>query len=426
MAQKIEPRTLQGFDDRHGPEMIVRNYVKSVWEETFQSFGYSAIETPSVEYSEILTGKYGEEEKLIYQFHDHGDRHVALRYDQTVPFARYLTQHRNLLTLPFKRYEISRVWRADAARKGRRREFYQCDIDIAGTNSMLADSEVLQVLSRGFDQLGFPEHKILLNHRKMVTGFIKSLQIPEDKEIEIYRAIDKLDKVGEEGVKTELKNRGIPENVIPQILEFISIDDNNNDVVLEKISKLIGNNELALLGLNQIKEILNLCKFAGINDENIKISPRLVRGLDYYTGAVFELVIEGFPGSLAGGGRYDGLCSRFSNEEIPAVGVAVGFEPLCSLMAERNMGPTNTAPADLFVVLFSEEMKEDVLKLAKSLRAQGSRVQIAYEPSKLGKQFQFADKLGIPKVIIYGPDEKARGVYVVKDMKTGEQVEEKL
>src|SRR3989339_513431 len=206
---KITPRTLQGFDDRHGDEMVIRNYVKDVWEKIFQKFGYSAIETPSLEYCEILTGKYGEEEKLIYHFKDHGDRQVALRYDQTVPLARYVTQHRNLIAFPFKRYEISRVWRADAARKGRRREFYQCDIDIAGTDSMMADSEILQVLYAGFMKLGFAEHKILLNHRKLVSGFIQSLNISQEQAIEVYRAIDKFDKVGQEGVKKELLDRGI-------------------------------------------------------------------------------------------------------------------------------------------------------------------------------------------------------------------------
>ncbi|OGJ45644.1 histidine--tRNA ligase [Candidatus Peregrinibacteria bacterium RIFOXYA12_FULL_33_12] len=422
----MEPRTLQGFDDRHGAEMIVRNHVKNVWEDIFQNFGYSAIETPSLEYSEILTGKYGEEEKLIYHFEDHGGRRVALRYDQTVPFARYLTQHRNLIVLPFKRYEISRVWRADAARKGRRREFYQCDIDIAGTDSMMADSEILQVLYAGFMKLGFAEHKILLNHRKLVSGFIQSLNISQEQAIEVYRAIDKFDKVGQEGVKKELLDRGIQSQFIPKILEFISLDGDNNQVMLSTLADLVKGNELGELGLSELKEIIEICAFAGIPSQNIQISPRLVRGLDYYTGAIFEVVVDGFPGSLAGGGRYDGLCGRFSNEEIHAVGVAVGFEPLCMLMTEKKMGPKNTAPADLFLVLFNNEMKKDVLHLAQNFRTKGLRVQVSYEASKLGKQFEKANKLGIPQVVILGPDEKARGVYVVKNMETGEQKEEKI
>ncbi|OGJ49351.1 histidine--tRNA ligase [Candidatus Peregrinibacteria bacterium RIFOXYB2_FULL_32_7] len=420
---KITPRTLQGFDDRHGDEMVIRNYVKDVWEKIFQKFGYSAIETPSLEYCEILTGKYGEEEKLIYHFKDHGDRQVALRYDQTVPLARYVTQHRNLIAFPFKRYEISRVWRADAARKGRRREFYQCDIDIVGTESTMADAEILQVLYEGFKILGLPEHKILLNHRKLISGFVQSLKIPENKEIEVYRAIDKFDKVGILGVEKELKDRGVPQSAIPKIIEFISASEKNNKEMIDELEKLVKGNELGEKGIRELREILEICEFAEIPKETIIISPRLVRGLDYYTDAVFEVVLEGWPGSFAGGGRYAGLCSRFSNENINATGVAVGFEPLCMLIAERKMGPENISPADVFIVLFSNEMKKDVLDLAQKLRKAGLRVQIAYEASKLGKQFQYADKLKIPKVIIMGPDEKKEGICVVKDMGSGEQKE---
>lgn len=416
---KIKARTLQGFFDYLPHEMTLRQHVADTWRTVFEKYGYGRLETPCLEYADVMKGKYGEDEKLIYEFADRGGRQVALRYDQTVPLARAIAQHQNEIQLPFKRYEIAKVWRADAARKGRKREFYQCDADILGTKDpSLADAEILFILHEGFKALDFPEHQILINNRKILNGFTRILNIPESKHIEVFRAVDKLDKVGKKGVEKELKDRGVPATAIPKILKFIEYEGKNPAEVLKHFTSMLKGDAEAGEGIAELGAVVTHLKNYGIPSANYQIAPSLVRGLDYYTGIVFEVIIPEYGRSaLAGGGRYDKLCGLFLGRDITAVGVAVGFEPICLALKEMKKGPANLSPAQVLVTIFSPEMTAESLKIACFLRENGIKTTLYYEPThKLGKQLEYADKNAVPYAIVLGPDEKKQGKVVLKDL----------
>lgn len=423
MSKKITPRTLQGFFDYLPHEMTLRQYVSDTWRQIFEKYGYGRLETPCLEYAEILSGKYGEEEKLIYNFEDRGGRKVALRYDHTVPLARAIAQHQNQIKLPFKRYEIAKVWRADAARKGRKREFYQCDVDIVGTKSTLSDAEIIFILHEGFNALDLKKHQILINNRKVLNGFIRYLNIPNDKGIEVYRSVDKFDKIGLKGVQNELQSRGVPTKAIPKILNFIKYHGQNPKAVIDHFAKMLNQDEEAQQGIEELRELVKHLKDYGVSQKNYQITPCLVRGLDYYTGIVFEVVIPEYSRtSLAGGGRYDDLCTLFLGKQIPALGVAVGFEPICLALQEMKKGPKNLAPSQVLVTIFNPELVPESLKLAHLLRENNVKTTLYYDPThKLGKQFEYADKNQIPFAIVLGPDEKKQKKVVLKDLNTGKQ-----
>ncbi|MBI2464164.1 histidine--tRNA ligase [Candidatus Peregrinibacteria bacterium] len=434
----VQPRTLQGFFDYLPEDMVIRSHVRDTWRDVFERFGYGQLETPALEYADILKGKYGEEEKLIYQFKDRGNREVALRYDQTVPLARVIAEHYSKLTFPFKRYEINRVWRADAARKGRKREFYQCDIDIVGTKSLMADVEIIAVLHEGFKALGLKDHVISINNRKIIDGFIATLKIPEEKQREVFRSIDKLDKIGKDGVLEELEKRGISKTAIPKIMNYLKIQesiglkdnlykkgtaDQEYEQDFKKILKQMEFAEKGKEGVREIEEMLHYADVYGIDRKHFKIDPSLVRGLDYYTGSIFEIRVPSFGlTSLAGGGRYDGLIGMFAGKEIPAVGVGIGFEPICMALQELDLGPKDANTTQVLVTIFSEEYVKESYEMTRFLRKHEIRTELWLDKNtKLGKQFQYADRKSIPYAIVIGPEEKTSGMVVVKNMKTGEQ-----
>lgn len=420
---KVEPRTLQGFFDYLPNQMILRQYVKDVWTKIFQKYGFGQLETPALEYADILSGKYGEEEKLIYQFKDRGDREVALRYDQTVPLARVIAQHASEIVFPFKRFEINRVWRADAARKGRKREFYQCDADIVGSKSSLADAEIVALLYEGFNALKLENHMIVINNRKIISGFIRYLNMPQEKEVEVFRSIDKLDKVGLFGVEQELKERGVQVSAISKILDYIKMEEKSPKDVLKEQKNMLKNSDEALEGIQELESVLEYFEMYEIPEKHYVIKPNLVRGLDYYTGIIFEVFSPSFgSAALAGGGRYDKLCGLFSGHDISAVGVAVGFEPLCIALEELGKGPDKGSGLKALVTVFSEEYLKNSVETVKFLRKNGIAAEIYLEKGeKLGKQFQYADRKGIPFAIVIGEDEVAKNGVMVKDMKKGEQ-----
>ncbi|MBI5755150.1 histidine--tRNA ligase [Candidatus Peregrinibacteria bacterium] len=421
--QKIEPRTLQGMTDYLPDEMALRRHVKETWIKIFQKYGYGELETPAIEYADVLLGSYGEEEKLIYKFKDLGDREVALRYDQTVPLARVMTQHEARLTFPFKRYEINRVWRADSARKGRKREFYQCDIDIIGSDDVMAESEIIAVLHEGFTALGLSDHQIYINHRKAVNGFLRTLDLPEKAHIDVLRSIDKVDKIGMKGVEEELKTRGISAKAIPAILNFLEKDDEKVESALGNLSKMVKGDNEGENGVSELKKLVQYLAHYNIPQKNYRLKPSLVRGLDYYTGIVFEVKLPSFGNaSLAGGGRYSELCSRFSDKKLSGTGVGIGFEPICMAIKELNLGPKNTAPAAVLVTIFNEELVGKSIETAQFLRNKGIKTMVYPESdAKLGKQFKYADRLAIPYIVVIGPDEVAEGKVVVKNMADGSQ-----
>jgi histidyl-tRNA synthetase len=368
---KIEPRTLKGFRDFLPDKARKRQYVSETLKRVFESYGFEPLETPALEYEEILAGKYGTEgDKLMYRFTDNGDRKVALRYDQTVPLARVVAQYQNDLPTPFKRYQIQPVWRAENTQKGRYREFVQCDIDIAGSPSLKADAEIIACSLEAIKKLGFKNVRILINDRLIF----------KDLKPTVVSAIDKWDKIGRAGVLAELTGKGF------DILEAEKLLDNFNDA-------------------EPTPNTQNLFKFLkayGIEkDKNIFFKSRLARGLDYYTSTIFEIISDDYPfGSLGGGGRYDDLIGMFAGKDIPAVGFAFGFDRLIEAMETLNLFPNNLYTCKALVAFASSELQEKALKIAAQLRNKKINCEVYPEDVNLEKQLKYADTKQIPFVVI--------------------------
>lgn len=376
-------KTLKGFRDFLPKEMRKRQYVINTLKKVFESYGFEPLETPALEYQEILLGKYGEEgDKLMYKFKDNGDRDVALRYDQTVPLARVVAQYQNELPMPFKRYQIQPVWRAENTQKGRYREFLQCDADIVGANSPLSDAEIINLAEKALEKLGFSNYKIVINDRVNFAN-VPPLAIA---------TIDKLQKIGKEGVLKELEDKGIPASTLDEILNKKPTEN------LEKIIRLL-------------------------NSPRVVFDPTLARGLDYYTGLIFEIEIEGYSaGSVCGGGRYDNLIGIFAGRQVPAVGFAFGFDRLIEAMEEQNLFPADLTTTQVLVTIFSPELKDKSIEIASQLRSKNINTEIYLDENvALDRQLKYADKKQIPFVIVIGPDEAKNNTVTLKNMKTREQ-----
>ncbi len=367
----ITPKTLKGFRDFLPKEARKRQYVLNILKKVFEFYGFEPLETPVLEYEEILMGKYGDEgDKLMYRFEDNGGRRVAMRYDQTVPLARVVAQYQNDLPLPFKRYQIQNVYRAENTQKGRYREFLQVDIDTVGASSPLADWEIIKVTEDAFQKLGFVNFKVLVNDRSVFDGVDKKAVI----------ILDKLEKVGLDTVKAELKTAGFSENLIEELKQKKPTSQ------LEKLMQL----------------------------DKVEFSPTLARGLDYYTGIIFEVWADGYSaGSLGGGGRYDELIGMFAGKQIPAVGFSFGFDRIIEAMDELNLIPSELKGVDLLVTNTNERSA----KIAEELRAKNLNVELYVDDKELDKQLRYADKKGILFVLIVDQTLK------LKNMKTGEQKE---
>lgn len=386
------PQTLKGFRDFLPETMAIRSRVINTLKGVFEKYGFSELQTPTLEYAEVLTGKYGQEaEKLMYLFKDPGGREVGLKYDMTVPLARVMAQYPNL-PKPFKRYQIQPAFRAENTQKSRYREFYQCDVDTIGTTSPLADAEILAIISDSLIALGFKEFKIRVNSRQILFGITKNLSI--------LQTIDKLDKKSVDEVKQELSEKGISSDEIQNI--FVSLESAKPDENLQKIIELA----------------------KGLGVKNIEFDPRLVRGLDYYTGAIFETVVtEPKIGSITGGGRYDNLIKSLGGPDLPAVGTTLGLDRLSDVIEELNLWPDlPKTPAKILVTVFSPDLYSPALQLAKSLREKGINTETYPDTSaKLDKQLKYASQKGIPYVAIIGPEENAKNEVKIKNMSTGEQ-----
>lgn len=388
----IEPKTLKGFRDFLPKEAKKRQYVINALKKVFESYGFEPLETPALEYEEILLGKYGEEgDKLMYRFVDNGGRKVALRYDQTVPLARVVAQYQNKLPMPFKRYQIQNVWRAENTQKGRFREFLQCDADIVGSISPLSDAEVITVAAKSLEKLGFKNYKVLINDRSVLADIPKKA----------IAAIDKLKKIGEEGVLQELQKKGMSQSQATLLLNSIKVK--------EKTSVL--------------KQIFSYLKSLDVENSRLEFIPTLARGLDYYTGMIFEIEVEGYSGgSVAGGGRYDNLIGIFTGKDIPATGFAFGFDRLIEAMEQLNLFPEDLVSTKVLITIFSPELKEKSFEVASVVRTKSINTEIFLDENvSLEKQLKYADQKGIPYVLIIGPDEVKNNTAAVKNMKTGEQ-----
>jgi histidyl-tRNA synthetase len=406
-----------------------REHVIGVVRGVYERYGFEPLETPAFENIETLLGKYGEEgNKLIFKIlrrgeHEaSGEADLALRYDLTVPLARVVAQYQNELPRFFKRYQIQPVWRADRPGRGRYREFYQCDIDAIGSTSAAVEAEVLAAFSDVMTRLGFADFTIRLNHRGALAALLESAGVPASHHADALVALDKLDKIGEEGVGVELTARGVDAAAAARCLEFFVMPEGDSAAGLDRLEALFAAHEGGSRAVANLREIVALCESTGTAGR-IRIDPSLARGLSYYTGAIMEIVVPDLAGSLAGGGRYDNLIGMFLGREVPACGFSLGLERIIVVMTERHMFPeaVGGGPVDVMVTLWSGERMAEALALATDLRAAGLRVEVYPEAEKLGKQFKYASGRRTPFVAIVGDDERASGQVSIKDLRTGDQ-----
>jgi histidyl-tRNA synthetase len=417
-----------------------REHVMGVVRDVYERYGYAPLETPAFENLETLVGKYGEEgNKLIFKILKRGEHEasgeadLALRYDLTVPLARVVAQHQNELPKFFKRYQIQPVWRADRPAKGRFREFYQCDIDAIGSTSPLVEVEQIAAVAEVMTRLGFTDFKVLVNHRRVLTGLLESREIPADQHETALVALDKLDKIGEKGVAEEFTSRGIDAHKATRTLDMLrDIFDapmgGANPAGLVNASRLDsirGYLQTTSHGdaAERLGDILQLTRSTEA-DGKVFVDPRLARGLSYYTGAIMEVTVPDLTGSLGGGGRYDNLIGMFLGRNVPACGFSLGLERIIVVMTERQMFPAAVAggPVDLMVTIWEEPaLRAAAIELADAVRKGGLRVEIYPEPDKLGKQFKYAADRGTPFVAVQGENEVAARTVTIKDLRTGEQ-----
>jgi len=446
MAQK--PSIPKGTRDFLPQVMLRRERIFDTIRGVFRKYGYAPIETPSMETLDVLTGKYGEEgDRLIFKilnsgnyFHkrdkqivfpedmEKGESHFsrkisekALRYDLTVPFARFVVQHQNELTLPFKRYQIQPVWRADRPQKGRYREFYQCDADVVGSESLLFESEFVCIFDEVLTKLGLPGFSILLNNRKILTGYAEVIGQP-DKFTTICIGIDKLDKIGVEGVRKELTSRDVPEEAVDQLFELITFEGSNEDKLAFLKDKL-ATSTVGMQGVAEMEEVLGTLKHFEIQRATVKFDLQLARGLDYYTGTIYEVKAHDVKiGSICGGGRYADLTGVFGKPGLPGVGISFGADRIYDVMEELDLfEDARPSATRVLIINFGEETYTTCLKALARLRSAGIAAELYPDNAKLKKQFGYADKQGIPYTLIIGTEEMQTGIYQLKNMITGAQ-----
>lgn len=420
---QFKAQTLKGFRDFLPEQMVLRQHVIGTLRRVFERHGFEPLETPVLEYAETLEGKYGDDERLLYRFTDQGDRRVGMRYDLTVPLARVIGQNVNTLAFPFKRYQIQPVWRADRPQKGRYREFYQCDADIVGTNSPLADAESISLYYEGLRDLGFVNYQTLLNSRKLLTA-IGLYAGAGEQAGSIFRAIDKLAKVGEQGVMDEMIGNGVSAEAAKRALDLVQMSEGRRDQsddlkLITALRQPFADIPIGLAGLDELEAIIKLLPNFSIPDRYYKLDLTLARGLNYYTGAVFEVISQDVKiGSLGGGGRYDELVGMFSGRSIPTVGASFGLERLIDVIEEAKIGgalPRTTS--EVFVTVFNPQMLSSALATAVELRNAGINTEIAYDTdAAIGKQIRYAARKGIGLAIIEGPDEQAKGEVIIREV----------
>ena len=416
-----KPLVLRGFRDYLPAQMILRQRITGIFQGIFERHGFEPLDTPALEYLSILTGKAGENEKLMYHFADQGGREVGLRYDLTVPLARVVAMHQNELVLPFKRYHIAPVWRAEKPQRGRFREFWQCDADVAGSASMLADADVVAIMAEALTAVGLPNFTILINHRRLLEGLALVAGVPEQEAGTIYRAVDKLAKIGRDGVARELREAGVPDDAIARVLDPVTMSGPPRDVLAELRPRLAGlpGAETAIAELEQLFALL---PDFGVPPDRYRLDLALARGLDYYTGPVYEATVtEPNVGSVAGAGRYDALIGTFLGRPVPATGISLGLERIIEVVEEFGLLPVPVTVPQVFVALFPDTVGEGA-RLASRLRTEGLRVDLSLNPQRgLGDQLKYASRKGIPIAVIAGAAELAEAAAAVRDMRSGEQ-----
>ncbi|MBR6613830.1 MAG: histidine--tRNA ligase [Clostridia bacterium] len=425
---KVKPRTLAGFVELLPKDQILFNEMYDKIRASYEKFGFAPLDTPILEYSEVLLAKAGgETEKQIYRFNK-GDTDISMRFDLTVPLAKYVAMHQGELAFPFRRYQIGKVFRGERTQKGRFREFYQCDIDVIGdeTLPLMTDAEIPAIIYETFTSLGFSDFTIRINNRKVLNGFFESLDLTE-KAADVLRVIDKIDKIGRDAVKEELIKLEMTENVADKILEFIEIKG-ATDEVLEALTKLNIDKEAFVTGVNELKEVVKGIRGFGVPDSNFRIDLTIARGLDYYTGTVYETILNEYPsmGSVCSGGRYDNLAEFYTNKKLPGVGISIGLSRLFYKLQEAGIIEASKATtADVMILPMNEELTY-ALNIAKVLRDANINTEVNYSKKSVKSMMNYANRIKAPYVIIIGEDEEKQNKVTLKNMTTGEQTTDSI
>ena len=421
--KKTEPKSLAGTMELLPNEQILFNQIKTKIEDTYKKYGFLPLDTPVIELSEVLLAKAGgETEKQIYRF-TKGDTDLSLRFDLTVPLAKYVAKNYGNLSFPFRRYQIGKVYRGEKPQKGRYRELYQCDIDIIGDGELdvINDAELPSIIYTIFKELGFEDFTIRINNRKILSGLFESLD-QEENVVEILRVIDKIDKIGKEAVEEELFKLNIPEEAVKQIMNFIGIEG-TSDEKLEKLGKLGIKNELYCKGLEELKQVIKNIRLFEVPEKNFKVDLTIARGLDYYTGTVYETFLNDYKelGSVCSGGRYENLAEYYTDKKLPGVGISIGLTRLFYKLNELNLIKAEQKSISKILIIPMLEDLEKPINLANELRKLNVNTEIYLNNKKLKAKFKYADKLEIPYVIVIGEDEVKENIVTIKNMKTGEE-----
>ena len=420
-APLIQPRTLKGFRDYLPVAALARERLLEKTRAVFRGYGFAPIDTPALEYLEILTGKGGEEsDKQLYRFVDHGGREVGLRFDLTVPLARFAAQYIGELGTPFKRYHIASVWRGENTQRGRYREFMQCDFDCIGATGPAADAETVLVIGDLLRALGVERFTIHLNNRQVLTGLLERMQLT-DRTSSILRSLDKLPKIGRPAVVAEMQTAASLSADQAERVTALSEVEGNAEEVLTGLEQLVGDTETGVAGVERLRQIVAAVSAAGPGADVLRIDPSIARGLDYYTGVVFETFLDDLPGigSVCSGGRYDDLAGLYTKQQLPGVGASLGLDRLLAALEELGLLSGAATPAEVFVPYFAADRLGDYLRLAVELRAAGLRVEVFPEPKKLGQQLKYADRKGFAAAVIAGEDELAAGKLQLKRLADG-------
>ena len=404
---------------------MAREHLMEIARKVYRSYGFSPIDTPTLEYSEILLGKGSDEtDKQLFRFKDQGDRDVAMRFDLTIPFARFAAQHIGKLGTPFKRYHIGQVWRAEKPQKGRYREFIQCDFDTIGTDANASDIETLLVIHDLMEAIGFERFTIRINHRQLLNGLLEKLGVIEQS-VGLLRALDKLTKIGRDNVITEMvESVGVSTENAEQILKFAEIEGTPQEI-LSQVETLLAGNERGQLGIEKLRELFQVCQVAGIAEDRIALDVSIARGLDYYTGTIYETFLTDLPGigSVCSGGRYDNLAGLFTKQKLPGVGASLGLDRLLAAMEELGLVKSASTPAQVLVAMFNQDRIGEYLSIGRNLRAAGIATEVYPQAKKIQNQFKYANRKGFRVIVLAGSDEFEKGVWTVKDLESGNQAE---
>lgn len=421
--EKVQPRTLPGFMELLPNEQIVFNDIKEKIQKSYERFGFLPLDTPIIEDAEVLLAKAGgETEKQIYRFNK-GENDLSLRFDLTVPLAKYVSEYYGELSFPFKRYQIGKVYRGEKAQAGRYREFYQCDVDIIGDGelSIIHDAEIPSIIYTTFKELGFEKFTIHINNRKILNGIFDEIG-SIDKTTDILRIIDKIEKIGAEKVQEELSELGIAEKEIQTIMNFIKISGTNSEKI-QTLKELGIKSEIFGTGLNELEQVINLIKVCGVPEKNFEIDLTIARGLDYYTGTVYETFLDDYKklGSVCSGGRYENLAEYYTDKKLPGVGISIGLTRFFYQARKEGLIKSEKTAISKVLVLPMTDNLEKCMEVASKLREAKINTEIYLEDKKIKAKFKYADKLNIPFAVVIGDDEIANDKVTLKNMTTGEQ-----